>query len=57
MKHRGSRRTTGTGFFAIGAAFLAIAWGTGQRAFLGVGFAFFALGIVFLGKSRRGDGA
>jgi hypothetical protein len=27
---------------------------TGQLAFLGVGMAFFALSIVFLGKSRQG---
>ena len=38
--------------FYGGSAFLVIAV-TGQMAFLGVGMAFFALGIVFLAKSRK----
>ena len=40
-------------FFSCAVTFLAVALGSGQYAFLGVGFAFLTLGIVFLAKGRR----
>jgi hypothetical protein len=46
-------RPTGLVFLGCGIAFLAIALGSRQHAFLGVGMAFLALGIVFLARGRH----
>lgn len=42
----------GFGFFAIGAAFLAVAGG-GQPPFLGLGLAFIGVGAGLLSRSRK----
>jgi hypothetical protein len=40
-------------FLACGVAFLTLALASGQPAFLGLGPAMLALGVVFLARSRR----
>ena len=49
------RNTTalGAAFFAIGIAFMAIGIG-GQKAFLGVGAAVLVVGLLYMGKARKG---
>lgn len=42
----------GITFLCVGVAFLGVA-ASGQLAFLGVGIAMIALGIVFMAKSRK----
>jgi hypothetical protein len=53
MQTPSQSRAAGLAFLGCGVAFLAVALTTGQYAFLGVGPAMLALGIVFLARSRR----
>jgi hypothetical protein len=43
----------GAGFLGVGIAFFVIATTGDQPIFVGVGCAFIALGVVFLGKARQ----
>lgn len=45
-------RSAAMGYLGVGAAFIAIST-TGQPAFVGVGFAFLGLALVFFDKARR----
>lgn len=54
MQAPAQARWLGLVFLGCAVAFLAIALGTRQHGFLGVGFAFLTLGIVFAAKGRRG---
>lgn len=45
-------KETGTVFLALGIPFLGVAAAT-QPAFMGVGIAFFTLGIVFLARAKN----
>ncbi|WP_277433383.1 hypothetical protein [Stenotrophomonas acidaminiphila] len=53
MNAAGSRARTGAAWLGIGAAFMGVA-ATGQAAFVGVGTAVFALGLVMLARARGG---
>lgn len=53
MENHENARGAGAGFFGVGVAFLAIAMGADQPAFIGVALAFITLGIVFLAKTRK----
>ncbi len=53
MQAQASPKRLGLVFLGCAVTFLAVALGTRQYAFVGVGFAFLTLGIVFLAKSRR----
>ena len=54
QKHGKNSGASGAVFLACGVVFMGVALGTRQFAFLGVGSAFIALGVVFLAKSKQG---
>lgn len=53
MESRKNLKGAGAGFLGVGIAFLAITLSTDRTAFMGVAMAFIALGLVFLGASRK----